>query len=695
VNELNGAIRSDLQHLGLVASGGPEVRLLDGHGAGVGDLIVLRQVHHGAESGEHGRGLANSDTLEITAVDGGRLMARRVLDPDAAGQRQYTGAFEFPYAAESQLAYAVTGHRGQGRTVTSAIALFTGTESRKWGYPAMTRGRDRNDAIVFTRPPNRADPQPGTREAPELALARRMAAERAATGAPPEPGAAAAEDALMEALGVMSQVLERPEEDLAAVQWKAREARDADHLARLHAEWQDLAGAASRARYEAELRAALPEDLREIPLGGTATWLWRSLRAAEAAGLDSAQVLQDAIASRALAGARDIAAVVDARIRTSTAGLIPLVPRPWSEQVPDVADPALRAHLERRAQQMDARAQRLAAHVTQTAPAWAVAAAGPVPADAMERLEWQHRITPVAIYREIYGWEDEADPIGAEPTADTPDKRARWHGAFAALGPAAGLDMRNEPDSRLHLMMSTYANATRDAPRYVGRELRDARVAEREFGLSAARHAAEAEVAGRVGDEATAERHAAREASARAIAERARAMTARLGAYDELHRENEQATRWERHWPVAARAELMRRHGPDAVPEMRSAEPAPPDETERAAMWGIPARAPAAEAEHEPDGQEPDVPQWVKDLDDRGRKTREKLDERVSQKIPHPESHEHEDIASAWPGVAEPERDAILQPPKPEIEPAPEIAGRDAEPETPYTAAEAEAEAGG
>ena len=379
-DEMNDAIRSDLQHLGCIQAGGAEVALMNGARAGVGDLIVLREVHHDAESGEPGRGLANGDTLEITSIDGGRVTARRVLDVDAAGQRRYTRPFAFPYAAQSQLAYVVTGHRAQGRTVTAGIALFTGGESHEWAYPALTRGRDSNHAIVFTLAPNRADPREGTREAPELARWRRMQNERNATGKPRLPDPEAGDDALQEALGILSSVLERPERELAATQWKAQQARNADHLARLYVEWQHLTGEANRARYEAQLRAVLPETLRDVPLSGTATWLWRSLRAAEAAGLDSAQVLRDALAKGPLTGARDIAAVVDSRIRKATAGLIPLVPRPWAERVPEVTDPVIRAHLERRAAQMDARIEREAAHVTQTAPAWAVQAIGPVPA---------------------------------------------------------------------------------------------------------------------------------------------------------------------------------------------------------------------------------------------------------------------------------------------------------------------------
>jgi len=60
--------------------------------------------------------------------------------------------------------------------------------------------------------------------------------------------------------------------------------------------------------------AALPPGHRQ-PLSHQARWLYRTLHTAELAGLDPAEVIRPAIASRDLAGSRDIAAVIDARIR--------------------------------------------------------------------------------------------------------------------------------------------------------------------------------------------------------------------------------------------------------------------------------------------------------------------------------------------------------------------------------------------
>jgi hypothetical protein len=64
-----------------------------------------------------------------------------------------------------------------------------------------------------------------------------------------------------------------------------------------------------------------------------------TLRSAELAGLDAGQVLADAIGERDLAGVRDLAAVIDARLRYRLGALIPRPPGSWSVQVPEIAAP--------------------------------------------------------------------------------------------------------------------------------------------------------------------------------------------------------------------------------------------------------------------------------------------------------------------------------------------------------------------
>ena len=107
-------------------------------------------------------------------------MVRRLLEADpATGQRRFTDqAFLYAGYQTCDLAYAITGHSAQGATVHTGIALVTGNEDRQWLYPAMTRGTDANLAFVFTTPPKVADPQPGTRPAPELDRYERRRRER-------------------------------------------------------------------------------------------------------------------------------------------------------------------------------------------------------------------------------------------------------------------------------------------------------------------------------------------------------------------------------------------------------------------------------------------------------------------------------------------------------------------------------------
>ena len=68
------------------------------------------------------------------------------------------------------------------------------------------------------------------------------------------------------------------------------------------------------------------------------------MRAAELANLDPVQALAAAIGERDLAGARDLAAVIDARLRYRIGALVPALTGLWSAQVPAIADPERRAY---------------------------------------------------------------------------------------------------------------------------------------------------------------------------------------------------------------------------------------------------------------------------------------------------------------------------------------------------------------
>ena len=339
--ELNRRIREDLTTLGIVHDR-PAVTIADGTRASPGDLIICTRNDHATEAGEPGRTLTNGDLLRIEAITPDGLLVRRALDADpCTGQRRWTDRhFVFKTCKDAELGYAVTDHAAQGRTVHTGLAVITGTEDRQHVYVALTRGTDVNTAYVFTASPKRADPVPGPRPAPELARY-----DRRATG-PGGPAAPAPADATLQgqALAVLAGVLDRDGRLRSATQTRSQALSDADHLAILHAIWAAETTPARDQHYRDLLMCALPPGYRREP-GHQAKWLWRTLRTAELAGLDPAGVLADAVAERDLAGSRDIAAVLDARLRHRLGLLVPVPPGPWSARVPAIADPERRAYI--------------------------------------------------------------------------------------------------------------------------------------------------------------------------------------------------------------------------------------------------------------------------------------------------------------------------------------------------------------
>jgi len=199
--------------------------------------------------------------------------------------------------SDAELGYAVTDHVAQGRTVHTGLAVITGAEDRQHAYVALTRGTDVNLAYVFTTSPKRADLAPGSRPAPELARYDHIHTERDRVHAPaPRPAPPGA------ALGVLAGVLDRDGQQASATQTRQQALADADHLALLHAIWTAETTPARQQRYRDLLAAALPPE-HHHGTSHQARWLWRTLRAAELAGLDPGQVLAEALAERDLAGA--------------------------------------------------------------------------------------------------------------------------------------------------------------------------------------------------------------------------------------------------------------------------------------------------------------------------------------------------------------------------------------------------------
>ena len=127
--------------------------------------------------------------------------------------------------------------------------------------------------------------------------------------------------------------------------------------------------------------------------------------------------------------------MIDARIRRRHGDLVPLPAAAWSAQVPETDDPERRRFLTQLAAVMDDRRRRIGEHAAASSLPWAVAALGPVPDDPAARLAWQQKAAAIGAYRELSGHDHPDDPIGPEPTANSPDLRAAWHAARAALTP--------------------------------------------------------------------------------------------------------------------------------------------------------------------------------------------------------------------------------------------------------------------
>jgi hypothetical protein len=288
-----------------------------------------------------------------------------------------------------------------------------------------------------------------------------------------------------------------------------------------------------------------------------------------------------------------------------------------------------------------------------------------VPADPLDRLEWQQRAAHIGAYREMYGWDHESDPIGMEPSGDTPEKRAAWHAAWSAITHTDRARVADHPDDRLHLIRDTYEAETRWAPQFPGERLRALRGAIIDTAAAVARSKAEADTARERGEHELAARHEALGDSARQAGEWYR----QQAAVDEItlddYRAWSRVTAGSRHLAVLADSELRRRHPDTDLEPLRSAEPEPAS--------GILPAIPASEADAAALAEQ--VAQARADF-------MERLEERQGVVIPAVDpdwQHEGEAWPAAWPAR---DRDAVLQPPKPEMRPAPELqrtADREAE----------------
>jgi hypothetical protein len=357
---------------------------------------------------------------------------------------------------------------------------------------------------------------------------------------------------------VLAGILTRDTAQLTATDTLERKLSRADHLAVLGGIWDDLTRRAQHTRYQQALTNALPAGLADPVLADPAcTWLWRTLREAETTGLDAEQALRQTINERTLTGARDIARVLDARLRRTLNGTQPQPSAPWTIRVPDTGNADINRYLRGLAEAMDDRTRRLGEHTAQTQPAWALRTLGPAPAAPAERAQWEHRASQIAAYRERYGHDHPADPIGPEPSKNTPEARAAWHTALHALGTVNGIDLRGCTDGELWLRRAAYERETAWAPPNVAEELRLMHIAQRDAHVSAVRAEHDAAAAS---DPGTAARHQELAATWHALETKAAQEVATFSITQDTRRHWEQVTQTTRAIAIAADTELRRRH---------------------------------------------------------------------------------------------------------------------------------------
>jgi hypothetical protein len=191
----------------------------------------------------------------------------------------------------------------------------------------------------------------------------------------------------------------------------------------------------------------------------------------------------------------------------------------------------------------------------------------------------------VAAYREMYGYDHPTDPIGPEPSCDSPEKRAAWHAGMQALASVDGPDIRGVPDGSLWLMRDTYETETALAPKHATDQLRQVHLGAQDAQHASVRADAEAEVAGQRGDDTLAGLHRTHARSARALQTFYEHRLPDLEQQDTQYREWDHVIEGPRRIAVAADAELHRRHPHLAIAPLKSAEPDPVTEQEHEQLF--------------------------------------------------------------------------------------------------------------
>ena len=408
VAELNRRARADRIAAGEVAEHG--VTVAAGQMIGVGDHVVTRRNDRHLATGTGW--VKNGDRWVVTGTDADGTMTVR----KAGGH----GLVVLPadYVAEHvELAYATTAHRSQGRTVGTAHALVSPSTTREALYVAATRGRDANLLYVDIA----YDPDSQTSHDP--AGDPRTARE------------------------VLARVLANTGAETSAHETLRRAQQEVESWARLHAEYETLAQAAQRDRWNVLLGQSglTVQQLEEVRSSDAQGPLVAAFRRAEARGVDIGAVLPRLLRARPIADADDVASLLHQRVERftqasasrrvgSTNPIAGLIPRALN-----VTDPDLARALEERERALQGRAWTLAQEAVTSRAPW-LRQLGEPPAKSAGQKQWLRAICTLAAYRERWNVGDDHRPLGPGNTIVSTEQAGQRELARSALRQAVALN---------------------------------------------------------------------------------------------------------------------------------------------------------------------------------------------------------------------------------------------------------------
>ncbi|MFJ6453990.1 MobF family relaxase [Paenarthrobacter sp. NPDC091669] len=361
--------------------------LRDGLRAGRGDIVIARRNDRSIRD-ERGEFLRNGALLQVTGVDR-RHGALNSIRKDTGAALSLPGSY---VESSLELGYATTAHRSQGLTVDNGHTVVTpGRLTRELLYVSMTRGRHSNTAYVSENDPDEDEIlDPSARSSWRVILGEVLAAEGA---------------------------------ERTAHEVRDFERQHADSLERMCREYDYLAQIASGLELARDIDGLMPgfsEEMRESPAWGAAVAAWR--RANNISRLGAHRALNETLGSQATA--RDLTAVIHARLRRFCSAMPPSPIDPLTEQL--LMDrPDLAALLDQVRRRIGNRAEHVANAVLLDDPEWATLLRKDIEAGA-DPFESAAMLRDVAVYRDRWGVHSAALALGATPADWEWEQRAQW-----------------------------------------------------------------------------------------------------------------------------------------------------------------------------------------------------------------------------------------------------------------------------